>query len=100
VFIKGYDMYKLIFLTGVFAFLFFTACASTGVVPMDGNTFMIAKKSAQFGAGPPVMVQADVYREANEYCAKENKEVETVKLDIVNSGFGRAGSVSLEFRCK
>ena len=95
-------MYKLIFqcILIIITVFFLTACASTGVVPMDGNTFMIAKKSAQFGASPPVMVKAVVYREANEYCAKENKEVETIKLDIVNSGFGRAGSVSLEFRCK
>jgi hypothetical protein len=60
---------------------------------------MIAKKSAQAGFGPPVATQAAVYREANEYCAKEKKGVETINLKVVNSGVARLGSVTLQFRC-
>ena len=76
------------------------ACSSTGVVPMDSGTYMIAKKSAQVGFGPPDGVKADVYREANEFCAKENKEVETINLEVTNSGFAKPGNVCLTFRCK
>lgn len=76
------------------------SCSSTGVVPMDGGTYMIAKRSAQAGFGPPNGVKADVYREANAFCAKEHKTVETVNLEMTDSGFGRPGSVSLQFRCK
>ena len=80
--------------------LLLTACSSTGIVPMDSGTYMIAKRSAQAGFGPPDGVKADVYREANEFCAKEKKGVETLNLDVTNSGFGRPGNVSLEFQCK
>ena len=77
-----------------------TACTSTGVVPTGNDTYMIAKRSAQVGMGPPVKTQAAVYAEANEHCAKEQKSVETIKLDVTNSGFGRPGSVTLEYRCE
>ena len=75
-------------------------CSSTGVVPMDSGTYMIAKRSAQVGFGPPDGVKADVYREANEFCAKENLVVETLNLEVTNSGFARPGNVSLTFRCE
>ena len=74
-------------------------CSSTGVVPMDGDTYMIAKRSAQIGFGPPVKIQGEVYAEANEYCAKQQKTVETINLHTTNSGFNRPAAVTLEFRC-
>jgi len=80
--------------------LFMVGCASTGVVPMDAGAFMIAKRSAQAGFGPPDGVKADVYKEANIFCSKENKNVETIDLQVTNSGFARPGNVSLTFRCK
>ncbi len=67
---------------------------------MDSWTYMIAKRSAQVGFGPPDSVKADVYREANDFCAKEQKQVETINLEVTNSGFARPGNVSLQFRCK
>lgn len=76
-----------------------TGCSSTGIVPMDLDTYMIAKKSHQFGMGPPVGVKADVYSEANEFCAKQSKKVVTVALEMTDSSFAREGSVSLQFRC-
>ncbi len=35
-------------------------CASTGVVPMDKNIYMVSKRNAQVGFGPPVAAKADV----------------------------------------
>ena len=80
--------------------LLFFGCASTGVVPMDAGTYMIAQRSAQAGFGPPDGVKAKVYKEANDFCSQENKQVETIDLQVTNSGFGRPGNVSLTFRCK
>ncbi len=79
--------------------LILVSCSSTGVVPMDGDTFMIGKRSAQAGFGPPTGTKADVYKEANEYCASKNRKVKTVDLQMTNSGFARPGNVSLTFRC-
>lgn len=59
----------------ILAALLLPACSSTGVVPMDSGTYLIAKRSAQVGFGPPDGVKADVYREANEFCDKVHKEV-------------------------
>ena len=83
----------------VFLILFLAGCSSTGIVPMDKDTYMVSKRSAQVGFGPPIGAKADIYQEANEFCAKQNKKVETVKLDTTNSGFGRPASASLQFRC-
>lgn len=75
------------------------ACANTGIIPMDKGTYLIAKKSPQVGFGPPIGIKGEVYSEANEFCAKEGKAVETVKLEETNAGFARSAAISLEFRC-
>ncbi len=90
--------YLVIILIAGFSFIFY-GCTSTGVIPMDKDTYMLGKRSAQVGFGPPVGAKADVYREANEFCAKQNKKVETTELKMTNSGFFRPASVSLHFRC-
>lgn len=79
--------------------LLLLGCANTGVVPMDKGTYLIAKKSPQVGFGPPIGVKGDVYTEANQYCAKDGKVVETMKLEETNSGFAKSAAVSLQFRC-
>ena len=66
---------------------------------MDQGTYMIGKRSAQAGFGPPLGTKADVYREANEFCTKQNQVVETIDMDMLNGVFGRPGSVNLSFRC-
>lgn len=50
--------------------------------------------------GPPVAAQAEVYQEANTFCSSRQKQLETIKLDVTNSGFAKPGSVTLIFRCK
>ncbi|WP_211227330.1 hypothetical protein [Ferrimonas kyonanensis] len=75
-------------------------CSSTGVIPMDEGRYMIAQRSAQVGFGPPDGVKAEVYQEANEFCAQQGKRVKTEDLQMTNSGFGRPGNVSLEFSCQ
>lgn len=76
-----------------------TACSSTGIVPMDQGTYMVAKRKATVGFGTADGAKADVYREANDFCAKKGMTVETVKLDLQDSGFGRPSNASLQFRC-
>ena len=48
--------------------IFMVGCASTSVVPIDDEPYIIAKRSAQAGLGLPDGVKADVYKEANEFC--------------------------------
>jgi hypothetical protein len=66
---------------------------------IGNDTYMVSKRSAQMGFGPPVGATAYVYKEANGYCANIGKKVETLKLDQVDSACGRPASASLKFRC-
>ena len=75
------------------------ACSSTGIVPADKGTYLIAKKSAQVGFGPPVGIKGEAYSEANEFCSKQGKAVETVDYKETNAGFAQSAAVSLTFRC-
>ena len=90
-------MVRIFFVVAATATL--AACASTGVVPMDAGTYLIAKKSPQVGFGPPIGIKGEAYAEANAFCGKDGRSVETIKLDETDSGFGRAAAVSLVFRC-
>jgi len=74
-------------------------CSSTGIVPMDKDTYMVAKRSPKIGFASADDEKAEVYRQASEFCAKQNKQVETVSLKMTPSGFARPASASLEFRC-
>jgi hypothetical protein len=75
------------------------ACSHTGVVPMDKGTYMVAKKSPQVGFGPNSQLKADVYAEANEFCSKSGKTVETIKFEDSPAGFAKSPTASLQFRC-
>lgn len=86
-------------LLSLFAILVLTACSSTGVVPMNKDSYLISKKSAQVGFGPPIGIKGEVYTEANEFCNKDGKAVETRKYEETNSGFAHSAAVALEFRC-
>ena len=74
-------------------------CASTGVVPMDKGTYMVSERSPQIGFGPPVAAKADVYKQANDFCAKQGKTVETIDFQGTDSGFARSASASLQCNC-
>ena len=82
----------------VFAAL--AGCASTGVVPADRGTYMISKQSAAGIFGTPDGVRADIYAEANEFCARTSKAVETVTIEVKGAiPFVRTGSAMLQFKC-
>jgi hypothetical protein len=83
-----------------FLAMLMTGCASTGIVQTDDGKYLIAKKSPQVGFGPPIGVRAEVYQDANEFCAKEHKVVETINLELTDAGFARSAVASLEFQCK
>lgn len=87
-------------MTSLLAALALSACANTGVVRMDGDTYLVSDKSAQVGFGPADGSRAQVYKQANEHCAALGQQVETIKLEMTDSGFARSASASLQFRCK
>ncbi len=80
--------------------ILFSGCASTGIVPYDKGTYMVSKQSAAGIFGTPDGVRADIYKEANEYCHSQGKEVETVNSEIKGAiPFVRTGSAMINFKC-
>ena len=75
-------------------------CASGEIVQTDDDKYRISKKSPQVGFGPPVEARAEAYQAANDFCAKQNKRVETINLELTHAGFSRTAAATLEFRCK
>lgn len=64
-----------------------------------GDKYIVSKTSLQVGFGAPTAVYAEISREADDFCAGQNKIVETTNTDIKHPALGRPGSATLEFRC-
>lgn len=75
-------------------------CASTGIVKTGGDRYVVSKSSMKPGFGAPTAVYVDITEEAQEFCKKENKDMEIVNSDLKHPAVGRPGSATLEFRCK
>lgn len=74
-------------------------CGSTGISPMDGDTYMVGKTSPG-GLVSAAGVIADIYKEANKFCSGKGQQVETVKLVARDAVPFRPASARLQFRCK
>lgn len=75
-------------------------CASSGVQRTGPDTYMLSKTGAGgiFSSGSAV--KADLYSEANAFCAGKGMVAETVNADAKNAiPFVRMNSAELEFRC-
>ena len=79
--------------------LVLAGCASTGVVSTGSDTYMIAKSGGGPGASGAEM-SADLYLEANAFCAEQKKQF--VRINVTeqdNKPFVRLANSKLEFRC-
>jgi hypothetical protein len=79
--------------------LLVASCGSTGVIKMDADKYMVSVKSAKVGFVSAAEEKANAYQEANEFCAQQNKSVETSNLEMRDSGLMRSASATLEFKC-
>jgi hypothetical protein len=86
-------------LTTVVIFVAIAACASSGIIPIGDGVYSVTKHSATTLASGDSQ-KADVYREANAYCAKQGREIQTVEIKARNGVVAaRAASAELHFRC-
>ena len=92
-------MKSLILIPAALSCVLALGCLSAKVVPMGGDTYLVSKRSAQLGFGPPEGAKRDVFEVANEFCSAKGMEVEVVNLELENSGFAKPASASLQFRC-
>jgi hypothetical protein len=79
--------------------LLLSACTSTDVIRANNDTYIVSDRGPTLGFSPPIRQTANVFSKANEFCGKQNKQVEQVKLDQQDSGIARPASATLQFRC-
>jgi len=82
-----------------FTFALLTGCASTGVIPMDQDSYMIGKKDGSPGLGVSLSNKAAVYAEANTFCRSKGLEVQTLNVVTTAAAVAQLGSTELHFKC-
>ena len=82
-----------------FCVLLLAGCASTSDVVSTGpDTYLVtAHGSPGVSSGGAQKVKA--IREAESYCKSKGKTYQVLKAEDQASGFGRAASAEVEFRC-
>lgn len=91
------NIYKL-FSTAVITGLL-VGCASTGVIPVDQDSYMIGKKDGAPGLGVSLNNKAEVFREANDFCRAKGLEVKTLQTTTTPARLAQLGSTEIHFRC-
>lgn len=76
-----------------------SACGSTGIIKMENNKYMISVKNAKLGFVNAAEEKAEAYHEANTFCNKNGESVETLNLEMRDSGAFQSASATLEFKC-
>lgn len=78
--------------------LILASCASTGVIQMAKNHYMISDSNSLYSNGGRVF--QDILKEADVYCAKQDKTVKVINYKIENGTSFSDASAQLEFTCE
>jgi hypothetical protein len=74
---------------------------STGVVPMGQGNYMVAKTSAGGGFVSADGTKAKLFKQANAFCAEQNKQLVTTKVSAEDGRlFVRSAHAEIQFRCE
>jgi hypothetical protein len=92
-------MKRLAYLFTISITFFVSGCQSTGVIPMDQDSYMIGKKDGMPGLGVSLTNKAEVYREANDFCRTKGLEVQTLEVITTPARPAQLGSTELHFKC-
>jgi hypothetical protein len=90
---------QLTYLFTALTTIFVLGCQSTGVIPMDQDSYMIGKKDGTPGVGVSLSNKAEVYREANDFCRAKGLEVMTLEVIVTPARPAQLGSTELHFKC-
>jgi hypothetical protein len=83
----------------ILTIFFLSACSNTGVIQMENNKYMVSVKNAKVGFVNAAEEKAEAYQEANAFCKKQQKSVETINIELRDSGAFQSASATLEFKC-
>ena len=90
---------KMLFVLLIIASGLLAGCSSTGIIPMDRDSYMIGKKDGMPGLGISLSNKAEVYKEANEFCVNKGLEVQTLRVTTTSAQPGVLGYTELQFKC-
>lgn len=90
------------FLVFMFAPFMLTACATSSslddIVSIGPDTYMVGRPGG-FTTFTGAEVKTQLYKDANEFCRRQNKYLMTVSSSSRNSGVGTYANAELQFRC-
>lgn len=92
-------MRSLYFALAVSIVALLPSCRSTGVIPTGDGQYMIGKKDGTPGLGVSLTNKAEVYSEANQFCAKRHGELVVIREIVTPAAPAQLGSTELYFRC-
>ena len=81
-------------------FILLSGCKSTGVIPMEQDSYYIGKKDGSPGLGVSFSNKAEVYKEANTFCSDKGLEVKILRETVTPAVPARLGSTELHFKCE
>lgn len=90
---------KYLLFSLIIVMIMLMGCQSTGVIPMDQDSYYIGKKDGSPGLGVSLSNKADVYKEANDFCHEKGLEVKVLREIVTPSAPARLGSTELYFKC-
>ena len=79
--------------------LFFVGCgANTGIVKISDDTYLAARQDGWSWSGSEIKLE--LYKEANEYCAKIGKKFVQVSNTAVDAKWGEYAGAEIQFKCQ
>ncbi len=87
----------------IFAVITMTAIAgcaapNTGIVQIADDTYMYGKQDWSAHSGS--VVKAELYKEANAFCARKGKKFAPVSSTHQDHSFGKSAAAEIQFTCK
>jgi hypothetical protein len=73
-------------------------CASSGVVPIGQDTYMVSKNGAA-GFSSSGSLKAELFQEAAAYCVSQKKIFQVVNTSGNAGGFGHTPEAEVQFMC-
>ena len=90
---------KIFFIATIITIIFAGCAANTGIVKISDDTYMLAKQAILTTSGSSVKIE--LYKEANEYCAKIGKRFVQVSHTSTDSiGHNQLPSAEIQFKCQ
>ena len=77
----------------------FIGCSGERAAHMGNNSYFINRQDDYLTTGASINNKADIYEEANNFCAKKGLKMKVINRTIIPTVQSRVGSTDLNFKC-